>query len=65
MNKVEKFKELVKINRKSLADVFSVNTVNSWIYGNRIPTYENAKIISDLLNMSLADVPYYRKEHVI
>ena len=65
--KVDKFREYItqKPNRKILNNHFGRATVNGWIYTHRVPTERNAKAISALLGVPLAEVPYYRVEHVI
>ena len=67
MNKIKKFKLLIKKNRYKLQIIAGVpkSTVDSWIYGQRYPSYENAKMIADFLGVKLVDIPYFRREHVI
>ena len=67
MDKIKSFKKLVKANRKILYESkqFAKITVDSWIYTERLPCYENAKKIADITGISLSDIPYFRREHVI
>ena len=65
--KVNKFRAKIRLkpNRKILNQHFGIPTVNGWIYTDRVPIERNAKTISNLLCIPLAEVPYYRVEHVI
>ena len=64
--KIEKFKKVVRANRLWLVKKgFNEATVNSWAYRDRVPSLENAKLLSDYLDMPLSEIPYYRNERVI
>jgi len=67
MSKITKFKSLIKKNRWKLQHTAGLpkSTVDSWIYGQRYPSYDNAKMIADFLGVKLVDIPYFRREHVI
>lgn len=66
MDKISNFRKLIKNNRYIL-EGHGINraTVNSWIYTDRVPEYETACLISDILQILLTDIPYYRRGRVI
>jgi hypothetical protein len=65
-DKIEKFKDKIKANRLWLVKKgFNEATVNSWAYRDRVPSLDNAKLLSDYLDMPLSEIPYHRSERVI
>lgn len=65
-DKVNDFRDLVKANWKTLvAAGFKYHTVRRWHRGERMPSEEHAKQIAAVLGVSLAQIPYFRTEHVI
>jgi len=65
IKKVNKFRETVKKNKKLLVEGgINLYTVKSYAYTSRLPSEPNAKKISAILGVSLAEIPYYRTEHV-
>lgn len=52
------------VSRKEIADKLNVtvNTVTSWFTMNRIPRFDQAIEICELLNFPLEDIIFYRKK---
>ena len=58
-NKIQKFRDLVKENRDLIAAAgINLYTVRSYYYTDRLPSPENAVIISKALGVPLSDIPY-------
>ena len=61
-----KFKKIVRENKKLLIKGgISKYAVRSYLYTERVPNEENAKKISAILGMPLAEIPYFRTERNI
>jgi hypothetical protein len=66
MDKIANFKKLVKEHRHELEQHgFGRAAINSWIYTDRVPTYENACLLADVLHVLITDIPYYQIRRVI
>lgn len=66
--KVQKFREWVnnKSVRKQLVESgIKYSVVYSWGKTDRLPTENNAKLISAIFGKPLSEIPYYRTERVI
>ena len=65
IKKVNKFRKIIKENQKLLISA-GINryTLKSYMYTSRTPSEDNAKKISAILGIPLAEIPYYRVEHV-
>jgi len=56
------FQKLIRKNRKLLLTKFKEYTVRSWAYGYRMPNFDNAIKLAQILNMNIKDIPYRRVE---
>lgn len=63
MKPKHKFTILVKKNRQKLVDSgININTVRSWMYNFRIPSFDNAIKLSYLLDLPISQIPYRKIE---
>ena len=59
------FKKIIKENKKLLEDNgIKTAALNGYIYTDRVPMESQAKKIAGILGVPLAEIPYYRVEHV-
>ena len=59
MEKSIKLYRAIKKHKKELLELgYPLGTINSWMYGQRKPSYENAIKLAPLIEISLADIPY-------
>ena len=66
MDKIKLFRQTIKINRILLERAgFKITTINSWIYTDRVPDYNNAKLLAGIIGCEFSDIPHYRSERVI
>ena len=66
MDKIKQFRNTVKVNRVLLKKCgYPKPTVDSWIYTTRVPEYDTACKLADILKVRLTDIPYYRSERVV
>lgn len=53
------FQKIIRKKQKELIDAgLNWTTVRSWAYGARMPSYENAQKIAEILNMPVDEIPY-------
>jgi len=59
MKKSIKFYKAIKKNKKKLLDLgYPLGTVNSWMYGQRRPSYENAIKLTLIIGININEIPY-------
>lgn len=62
MTKTTAFRQAIKINRKFLISKgFKPSTLTTWQYGKRSPLKKMARKLSNVLNISLDDIPYIER----
>jgi hypothetical protein len=54
-NKTDKF----RAHKKELIEIYSISTVNSWIYTKRLPRYETAVELSPIIKLHIKQIPYF------
>jgi hypothetical protein len=63
MEKIKNFKKVVKSHKRELSLAgYSLSTINSWIYTDRMPTFDTAVAISSILGMKISEIPYFKTE---
>jgi len=56
---MENFSKKVKQNRKELkAAGFRAPTIHRWEYGKRIPSFDTAIKLAQILDIPIAEIPY-------
>lgn len=66
--KLKQFRQMIsdRNTRKALVNAgIKYSVVYSWGKTTRIPSEQNAKLISNILGIPLHEIPYYRQERVI
>lgn len=59
MEKSIKLYRAIKKNKKKLLELgYSLGTINSWMYGKRAPSYENAIKLAPLIELNINEIPY-------
>ena len=59
MEKSVKLYRAIRKHKKKLLDFgYPLGTINSWMYGQRRPTYEIAIKIAPIIEININDIPY-------
>jgi len=57
------FNKLVKEKQEKLiGHGFKIGVLRSWMYGYRLPNFENAIKLSNILDLPISQIPYRRIE---
>ena len=59
MEKSIKLYRAIKKHKKKLLNLgYSLGTINSWMYGQRRPSYENAIKLAPIIELAINEIPY-------
>jgi hypothetical protein len=63
MSKINHFRKIIKQKKKQLITAgYSLSTIHSWIYTQRLPRFETAVEISPIIGMKINNIPYFKTE---
>jgi hypothetical protein len=61
MEKIAIFRKTIKEKKYDLlAAGYSMSTIHSWMYTDRLPKFDTAAEISSIIGMRISDIPYYQ-----
>lgn len=61
-SKINNFRQAVKNHKTELEKKYSLATINSWIYTDRLPKYDTAVELSPLIGLHIKQIPYFYTE---
>jgi hypothetical protein len=63
MKKIKNFRKAIKDKRSELREAgYTMPTINSWIYTDRLPRFETAIKLSNIIGLKLNEIPFFRIE---